>query len=99
MKLHRGMLLMFLGLVLSVRGVGAMEIVNTCRYFGGDFNLGDSICLSTPQGNRLASCAMELNNPSWMVSKKPCPTPTAKKPRKSSRALEYMKDYIRRNVK
>jgi hypothetical protein len=44
----------------------------TCRAFGRNFELGTSVCLSTPQGSRLATCGMVLNNTSWDVSSTSC---------------------------
>ena len=44
----------------------------TCRAQGRDFELGRSICLSTPSGFRLATCDMVLNNTSWRTSATPC---------------------------
>jgi hypothetical protein len=35
--------------------------------------LGDIVCIATPDGPRLAQCAMVLNNPSWTFLDKPCP--------------------------
>jgi hypothetical protein len=46
----------------------------TCRALGRDFELGRSICLSTPHGPRLATCGMVLNNTSWDISSTPCVT-------------------------
>jgi hypothetical protein len=44
----------------------------TCRAAGRDYDLGRSICLSTPAGFRLATCDMVLNNTSWRISSTPC---------------------------
>ena len=44
----------------------------TCRAPGGQFELGQTACLTTPQGPRLATCGMVLNNPSWQFSEAPC---------------------------
>jgi hypothetical protein len=44
----------------------------TCRALGRDFALGHAICLATPEGPRLATCGMVLNNTSWHVSGTPC---------------------------
>jgi hypothetical protein len=46
----------------------------TCRGQGGiEAFLGETICLSTPNGTRLARCEMVLNNPSWTFLDEPCP--------------------------
>ena len=46
----------------------------TCRALGRDFELGRVVCLSTPNGPRLATCGMVLNNTSWRISDTPCVT-------------------------
>jgi hypothetical protein len=44
----------------------------TCRAQGRDFTLGQSACLATPKGARIATCAMVLNNTSWQFTETPC---------------------------
>ena len=44
----------------------------TCRAQGRDFTLGQSVCLATPGGARIATCAMVLNNTSWQLTETPC---------------------------
>jgi hypothetical protein len=44
----------------------------TCRAMNRDFELGRSVCLRTPDGARLATCGMVLNNTSWKISSTPC---------------------------
>src|SRR5205085_4012882 len=44
----------------------------TCRSQGRDYELGKSVCLQTPQGARIATCGMVLNNTSWQFSETPC---------------------------
>ena len=44
----------------------------TCRAGGENYELGQTVCLSTPQGFRLAVCAMVLNNTSWKISSDAC---------------------------
>jgi len=44
----------------------------TCRAQGRDFTLGQSVCLATPQGARIATRAMVLNNTSWQLTATPC---------------------------
>ena len=44
----------------------------TCRAQGRDFEMGQSVCMATPQGFRVATCGMVLNNSSWDVSQTPC---------------------------
>ncbi|MEM5584811.1 hypothetical protein WNZ15_20275 [Roseibium sp. AS2] len=51
----------------------AQNVSCTCRYQGADYGLGDSICLKSPDGMRMATCDMVLNNTSWKLSDAPCP--------------------------
>jgi hypothetical protein len=44
----------------------------TCRARGQAFELGQSTCLATPKGARIATCGMVLNNTSWQFSDMPC---------------------------
>ena len=44
----------------------------TCRSQGRDFELGQSTCLQTPKGARIATCGMVLNNTSWKFTETPC---------------------------
>lgn len=46
----------------------------TCRYNGGTTDVGDTVCMKTPNGARLARCDMALNNPSWTFLDAPCPS-------------------------
>jgi hypothetical protein len=43
-----------------------------CRALGTEFTLGELACVPTPQGLRLATCGMVLNNTSWQVSDRQC---------------------------
>ncbi len=45
----------------------------TCRAKGRDFHVGETVCLRTAEGPRLAACDMELNNTSWRFSGQGCP--------------------------
>jgi hypothetical protein len=44
----------------------------TCRAHGRQFELGQTVCLMTPKGGRLATCGLVLNNTSWRVSETSC---------------------------
>lgn len=46
----------------------------TCRAPGRRVALGETICLMTPKGLRLARCEMDLNITSWTILETPCPT-------------------------
>ncbi len=45
----------------------------TCRADGRVFQLGETTCLRTPQGPRLARCVMVINNTSWAPEAASCP--------------------------
>ncbi|NRG18879.1 hypothetical protein HPQ64_14395 [Rhizobiales bacterium] len=45
----------------------------TCRYRGADYQLGDVVCLSGPNGPWLAQCQIVLNNTSWQRIETQCP--------------------------
>lgn len=70
--------------------------VDTCRYFGEDFEQSARICMNTPNGARAMVCAMVLNNPSWTVVKADggCAPVRETQPRTSGRALDYVRDYV-----
>lgn len=44
-----------------------------CRAQGRTFAPGETICLKTAEGPRLAQCQMEINVMSWSITSKPCP--------------------------
>ncbi|WP_245566139.1 hypothetical protein [Stappia stellulata] len=46
----------------------------TCRYFGQDYQLGETVCLRGPNGMQLARCSMLLNNTTWKPLEDGCPT-------------------------
>jgi hypothetical protein len=43
-----------------------------CRARGKEFELGQSTCLPSPKGPRIATCGMVLNNTSWQFTEMPC---------------------------
>ena len=45
----------------------------TCRGPGFVAHHGETVCLHTPNGPRLARCGMMLNNSSWTFLPDPCP--------------------------
>ncbi len=51
----------------------AAAIDCTCRFRGADFQLGDQVCLNTPNGLTMAQCQMVLNNTSWQLLEEQCP--------------------------
>jgi hypothetical protein len=46
----------------------------TCRAEGRSWLVGDSICLKTPNGERLAICTTDENVTTWRISPVPCAT-------------------------
>lgn len=44
----------------------------TCRAQGRDFGMGETICMKTANGDRLAVCGMAQNNTSWNVLDDAC---------------------------
>ena len=45
----------------------------TCRAKGRDFGIGSQICMTSPTGNAVFTCAMEQNVTSWRKVSGPCP--------------------------
>lgn len=45
----------------------------TCRYKGKDVPEGQSTCIKTPDGYKVAQCSRVLNNTSWKFTEKKCP--------------------------
>jgi hypothetical protein len=44
-----------------------------CRAQGKTFAVGETACLRTGEGPRVAECGMVLNNTSWQFTARPCP--------------------------
>jgi hypothetical protein len=44
-----------------------------CRAQGKTFAIGETACLRTSEGPRVAECGMVLNNTSWQFTARPCP--------------------------
>ena len=63
-----GFSLLFLSVVAQAQNISC-----TCRYKGSDYGIGESICLKSPDGMKMATCSMVLNNTSWKFSNAPCP--------------------------
>jgi hypothetical protein len=63
-------------LLVALAGIaGAISVAAadcTCRSQGRDFEVGQSTCLQTPKGARIATCGMVLNNTSWTFTDTPC---------------------------
>lgn len=56
-----------------VSAANAQNVSCTCRYQGEDYGIGESICLKSSGGMKMATCSMVLNNTSWKFSNAPCP--------------------------
>ncbi len=62
-----------IALIAALEALGAAAAADcTCRAQGRQFELGQTACLATPKGPRLATCGMVLNNTSWEFSETPC---------------------------
>ena len=44
-----------------------------CRAQGKTYAVGETACLRTSEGPRVAECGMVLNNTSWQFTARPCP--------------------------
>ncbi len=65
-----------IGIVAALIASAAVSPANadcTCRGPGVIAHHGETICLHTPTGLRLARCEMVLNNSSWTFLNEPCP--------------------------
>lgn len=49
--------------LMNIQGLPGLNC--TCRYRGQDFQLGDRVCLNSPDGPQQAECGFVLNNTSW----------------------------------
>lgn len=59
--------------VTSVQVQGHDPSECACRAEGRTFSLGQTTCLRTSEGPRLAQCGMVLNNTSWRFTDRICP--------------------------
>jgi len=57
---------------LQTPNSAAAEENCTCRALGRDFEVGQTACLATPKGHRIAKCGTVLNNTAWLFSETPC---------------------------
>jgi hypothetical protein len=71
------------GVVLP--GIAQSQSIScSCRHQGLDYSLGETICLKGPNGPRMATCSMVLNNTSWKFTEAPCPFALNITPRKKA---------------
>lgn len=62
-------------------GMAAPELPPcTCRAQGKVFDMGEQICLATPDGPRMALCAMDQNVTSWKPTAQTCPSASRRAP-------------------
>ncbi|GIL00897.1 MAG: hypothetical protein BroJett030_07960 [Alphaproteobacteria bacterium] len=61
-------------LIAGLSAAGGARADCTCRYEGGDVLEGQTACIRTSSGARLARCEKFLNNTSWTFLDQPCPT-------------------------
>lgn len=61
----------------------------TCRAEGVEATLGDTVCLKTSNGPRLARCEMVLNNTSWKFLDGPCPQASRTDSRTLTAAMSF----------
>jgi len=65
--------LLFAVAALSATATTASQAADCiCRAQGREFELGETVCLASPKGPRIATCGMVLNNTSWQFSETPC---------------------------
>ena len=62
----------FIALAGLASSVTAAVADCTCRSQGRDYELGQTVCLPTAKGARMATCGMLLNNTSWQFTEMPC---------------------------
>jgi hypothetical protein len=70
--MHRLLPIVFTTAVLTALLSVPAQADCTCRAQGRIFEQGQAVCLSTPNGPRIATCGMVLNNSSWEFSQAPC---------------------------
>jgi hypothetical protein len=70
--MRRSLPALLIALAGTASGVTTAAADCTCRSQGRDFELGQSTCLQTPKGARIATCGMVLNNTSWTFTESPC---------------------------
>ena len=71
--MHARLALLLAVVALPATAVTASQAADcVCRAQGREFELGQSVCLASPKGPRIATCGMVLNNTSWQFSDTPC---------------------------
>jgi hypothetical protein len=62
-------------LLLSSASASAAPLSISCRAIGTVAEQGQTLCIQTPDGARLARCGMVLNVSSWTFLGQPCVPP------------------------
>jgi hypothetical protein len=70
----------------SRQAQGAPRIDCTCRANGHSYQLGERVCLKTPEGFRIAECRMSQNVTSWAVGRDDCVVSALAPPRRADGA-------------
>ncbi len=70
--MRRLLILSFSFAVLTAAATAPAAADCTCRAQGRAFAQGQAVCLPTPNGMRIATCGMVLNNSAWEFSQTPC---------------------------
>ena len=55
-----------------ISGATGQPIPCLCRYKGRGFQVGERVCMQTPNGIVLTRCDLFLNNTTWVPSDEPC---------------------------
>lgn len=75
--------ILFSGIVTAVVAMAYPASSNpdcTCRGNGGEVPEGQTVCLKTASGPKLARCEMVLNNTSWVFLSDSCPLASLSRP-------------------
>lgn len=70
--MHRLLFISLSAAVLAALSSAPAQADCTCRAQGRLFEQGQAVCLATPNGLRIATCGMVLNNSAWEFSQSPC---------------------------
>jgi hypothetical protein len=62
------------GVAVFLAGIGPAQADCTCRARGVTATHGQTVCIPTPAGQRLATCGTISNVASWFFLDAPCPT-------------------------
>ena len=75
MKTHHYIIAAVLSLngLLAFHGPAFAGPECTCRHEGGDVAEGQTACIKSPNGMKMARCEKVLNNTSWKILDTPCP--------------------------